>query len=132
MKTVLNILHFGIIGAGIGSVMTTVSMFALGQQSAGIKEFGFWILASAIMGVATGLMFTNKIQLPLATLLHFFICFAVVALTTFACGYIDSAATVFKLIVPMFLAIYILVYAVIFITAKCNAKAVNKALDRKS
>lgn len=131
MKTLLNILHFGITGAGIGSVITTISMFALGNQTASIKEFAFWILASMIMGVATGIIFTERIKLLLATVLHFLICFAVVVITNFACGYIDNVSTVFKLIVPMFIAIYILIYAVIFIAAKSNEKAVNKALNSK-
>ena len=131
MKSLLNILHFGIIGAGIGSVITTVSMFALGNQTASIKEFAFWILASMIMGIATRIMFTDKIKLPVATVLHFIICFAVVVITNFACGYIDSVSTVFKSIVPMFVAIYIIVYAIIFITEKSNEKAVNKALNSK-
>lgn len=131
MKTLLNILHFGIIGAGIGSVITTISMFALGNQTAHIKEFAFWILASMIMGIATKIMYTDKIKLPVATIFHFFICFATVVITNFACGYIDSVSTVLKLIVPMFIAIYILVYTAIFITAKSNEKTVNRALDNK-
>lgn len=131
MKKLLNILHFSIIGAGIGSVFTTISMFVLGEQTARIKEFALWILASMIMGIATQIMFTDKIKLPVATILHFLICFAVVVITNFACGYIDSVSTVFKLIVPMFIAIYSLIYAVIFITAKSNEKAVNKALNSK-
>lgn len=51
MKKLLNILHFSIIGAGIGSVFTTISMFALGERMARIKEFAFWILASMIMAL---------------------------------------------------------------------------------
>ncbi len=131
MKTLLNILHFGIIGAGIGSVITTISMFALGNQTANIKEFALWILASMIMGIATKIMFTDKIKLPVATILHFLFCFSIVVTTNIACGYINNVSMVFKLIVPMFIAIYILVYAVIFITAKFNEKAVNKSLDSK-
>ena len=131
MKTLINILHFGIIGAGIGSVITTISMSALGNQTASIKEFAFWTLASMIMGIATKIMFTDKIKLPVATILHFIICFSIVVITNIACGYIDSISTVFKLIVPMFIVIYILVYAVMFITAKLNEKAVNKSLDSK-
>ena len=131
MKTLINILHFGIIGAGIGSVITTISMSALGNQTASIKEFAFWTLASMIMVIATKIMFTDKIKLPAATILHFIICFSIVVITNIACGYIDSISTVFKLIVPMFIAIYILVYAVMFITAKLNEKAVNKSLDSK-
>ena len=131
MKTLVNILHLGIIGAGIGSVITIIFMFALGNQTASIKEFTFWILASMIMGIATKIMFTDKIKLPVATILHFIICFTVVVTTNFTCGYIDSVSTVFKLIVPMFIAIYIFVYAVMFITAKLNEKAVNKSLDNK-
>lgn len=131
MKTLLNILHFGIVGAGIGSVITTFSMFALGNQTANIKEFAFWIIASMIMGIATKIMYTDKIKLPVATILHFFICFAAVVITNFACGYIDSISMVFKLIVPMFIAIYIIVYTAIFITAKSNEKSVNKSLNSK-
>lgn len=131
MKTLLNILHFGIIGAGIGSIITTISMFALGHQIAPIKEFAFWILASLIMGIATKIMYTDKIKLPVATILHFFICFSVVVITNFACGYIDSVSTIFKLIVPLFIAIYILVYTAFFITAKLNEKVVNNSINSK-
>lgn len=131
MKTLLNVLHFGIIGAGIGSIITTISMVALGNQTTSIKEFALWILASIVMGIATMIMFADKIKLPIATILHFFVCLIAVVITTFACGYIDSVLTIFKLIIPMFIAIYIIVYTVIFITSKTNEKTVNQALNNK-
>ena len=131
MKTLLNLLHFGLVGAGIGSMMTIISMLALGTHTASVKEFALWITASVVMGIATMLMFTDKIKPPLATTLHFMICFTVVIVTAFLCSYIDAFSIALKRIVPMFIIIYVIVYVIIFMTAKMNEKSVNKALNNK-
>lgn len=131
MKNLLNILHYGIIGIGIGAVCTTISLFAFGRQTAELKEFAIWLFASMIIGFATGIMFLDKVKLLVATIIHFFVCFATAITAAFLCGYGDSIFEIFKAVTPLFLGIYIVIYAIIFFATKANEKAVNKALNSK-
>ncbi len=130
MKTLRNILNFGIAGAGIGAVITTISMMLLGVKNCTVAEFAAWIVASIMIGIATMIMFSDKLKMPAATLLHFAVCLAIVTVTVCICGYINHFLTFLRMIVPMFLLIYAIVYAAFFATAKLNERAVNKALNK--
>lgn len=129
MKTLQNILNFGITGAGIGAVITTVSMLILGVKNCSVAEFAAWIIASVMIGVATMIMFSDKLKMPVATFIHFVLCFAIVTATAYICGYVDNYMTFLRIIGPMFILIYAIVYAAVYFAAKLNERAVNKALN---
>lgn len=132
MKTLRNLFGLGITGAGIGSVVTTISMAALGVENCSVAEFAIWIAASVLIGIATQIVFSDKLILPVATLIHLATCLAIVTATVYICGYVSSYMTFFKIILPMFILIYAVIYVAVFVNTKFNEKAVNKALQKKN
>ena len=46
MKTFFHFLHFGLIGAGIGSIVTTLSLLLTGATGASMTELIVWLVTS--------------------------------------------------------------------------------------
>ena len=109
MKTLLNILHFGIIGAGIGFIFTTLSLVIMKAENASVKELICWTVTSFLIGIITRIMYTERLKLLLATLIHFVLTFGVVTVTCTLCGYGESIIEVIKNMLPAFLIIYVIV-----------------------
>ncbi len=131
MKTLLKILHFGIIGAGIGSFMTILSFASMGVKNASLKELITWAAASFLIGVITLIMYNDKIKLLVATAIHLALTFITVATSCIICGYGSSALDIIKNMLPSFIIIYIIVYLIVFFISKNNEKEINKALSDK-
>lgn len=131
MKTLLNLLHFGIVGAGIGSIITTLSLLVMGADKASVKELIAWVITSFLIGVITMIMYNEKISLIIATVIHFALSFMTVAVSCAVCGYGNGIIEVLQNMLPTFLIIYIVVYLVLFSVSKVNAKSVNKTLNNK-
>lgn len=132
MKKLLNVIHFGIIGTGIGFFMTAMSVFFMGGEGCTVKEMLIWATASFLCGVVTTIMFTDKFKLAVSTLIHFVCVFGVVLGANIACGYSNGIAELLKSILPAFLIIYIVVYLLVFLSSKVNAKQINNALGEKN
>lgn len=132
MKKLLNILHFGIIGTGVGFFMTAMSVRFVGAEGCTVKEMLIWAVASFICGVITIIMFTDKLKLPVATLIHFICVFCAVLGANTACGYNNSIIDTLKNMLPTFLIIYFAVYLIVFFCAKSSANQINKVLNEKN
>lgn len=132
MKKLLNVIHFGIMGTGIGFFMTTMSVFFMSGEGCTVKEMLIWAVASFLCGVITMIMFTEKLNLAISTLIHFVCVFGVVLMANIACGYSNGIIDVLKNILPAFLIIYIVVYLLVFLSSKANEKQINKVLDEKN
>ena len=131
MKKLINVLHFGIIGAGIGSIITTLSLLIMKAENASVKELIAWAVASFIIGIITTVMYTDRLNLLTATAIHFALTFATVAASCAVCGYGNSILETIKNMLPTFLIIYIIVYLIVFSVSKMNEKEINKALNNK-
>ncbi len=127
----MKILHFGIIGTGIGFIMTTVSILSLRVGSLTVKEMGAWVIASFLMGVISLIMFTDKLSLPLATAIHFVLIFITVASTCAACGYGNGIGDLLIKMLPSFLITYVVIYLIVFAVSKANEREINRALSEK-
>lgn len=132
MKKLLNILHFGIIGTGVGFFMTALSICFVGAEGCTVKEMLIWAAASFLCGVITIIMFTDKLKLPVATLIHLVCVFCTVLGANAACGYGNGITDILKNMLPAFLIIYIAVYLIVFFCAKANANQINKVLNEKN
>ena len=132
MKTLMNILHFGIMGAGIGSIITTVSMLVMGAKEVSVKELAAWAVTSFLIGIITLIMYTDKLKLLAATAIHFVLTFATVAVSCTVCGYGSSIIETLKNMLPTFLIIYVIVYLAVFSASKANEKQINRALKDNS
>ncbi len=132
MKKVFNILEFALVGAGIGSIITTICISAIAGEICRTKDFAVWITVSAIIGIVTKIMYSDKINLIISTIIHLCVSFVSVLSASYICGYGNTLVELVKNILPVFLIIYLVIYVIIFVASKLNEKAVNTALNDKS
>ena len=127
-KYVLN----AIIGMGFGFPITLLCMLLIGGYNPVMREFLVWMAASALYGVLSTVMDSEKIDLPLPASigLHFCGCAAITIGAALLCGYIHSVADVLPILIPAVI-IYLVVCFVCFLLMKQNEKQINKALKEK-
>lgn len=132
MKKIFDIFHFGIIGTGIGAIITTVCLYFMAGEICKTKEFAVWITASAFIGMLTMLMYFDKLNLITATSIHFVFSFGIVFSAALICGYGGSIIEIIKNILPLFLIIYFVIYITILLISKSNEKKINNSLKEKN
>jgi hypothetical protein len=127
-KYVLN----AIIGMGFGFPITLLCMLLIGGYNPVMREFLVWMAASALYGVLSTVMDSEKMDLPLPASigLHALGCIVITMGAALLCGYIHSVADVLPILIPAII-IYLVVCFVCFLLMKQNEKAVNKALEEK-
>ena len=127
-KYVLN----AIIGMGFGFPITLLCMGLLGGNNAVMKELLVWMAASAMYGLLSTVMDSDKIDLPLPVSIgvHALGCIGITMGAAFLCGYIRSIGDVIPILIPA-LIIYFVVCLICFLLMKQNEKQINKALEEK-
>lgn len=120
-------------GMGIGFPVTLAAMTAIGGFSGVVMEFGVWMVASALFGVLSGMLFYsgNSLSFPAALGLHLLGCFVV---TVTACAILGYGSSVMELVIgilPVFVVIYAVVYGVCFAVMKHHEKKINEALNQQ-
>lgn len=130
MRTLFHFLHFGLIGAGIGSVITTLSLLAMGADGASLPEIALWMITSFLIGIYTTLMYHEKLSLLAATAIHFVLTFGTVLGSCLLLSYGDGLGLTLRNMLPTFLVIYVVVYLIIYFTSKSNEKQINEALSK--
>lgn len=130
MKKLIELIHFSIIGAGIGAIVTSICMCCIAGKTCNTKDFAIWIAASALMGILTLVMYTDKLKLITATLIHSVGSFLIVFASSILCGYGNGIVEIVKNILPVFIIVYLGIYCVVFIISKVNEKIVNKELGK--
>lgn len=125
-KYVLN----AIIGMGFGFPITLLCMTLIGGYNAVVGEFLVWMAASALYGLLSTVMDSEKIDLPLPASigLHALGCIVITIGAALLCGYIKSVADMLPILIPAFI-IYVVVCFICFLLMKQNEKNINKALD---
>lgn len=131
MKKLFNILEFALVGAGIGSIITTICISIMAGPLCRTKDFAVWIAVSSIIGVATKLMYSDKMNLIISTIVHLCVSFISVISASYICGYGNTLVELIINILPVFLIIYFVIYLIIFVASKLNEKAVNTVLNDK-
>lgn len=131
MKKLFNILEFALVGAGIGSIITTICISIMAGSLCRTKDFAVWIAVSSIIGVATKLMYSDKMNLIISTIVHLCVSFISVISASYICGYGNTLVELIINILPVFLIIYFVIYLIIFVASKLNEKAVNTVLNDK-
>jgi hypothetical protein len=127
-KYVLN----AIIGMGFGFPITLLCMLLIGGYNPVMREFLVWMAASALYGVLSTVMDSERMDLPLPASigLHALGCIVITMGAALLCGYIHSIADVLPILIPA-IGIYVVVCLICFLLMKQNEKAVNKALEEK-
>lgn len=124
-----------IIGLAIGFVVTTISLwcFKLYEASgmAVMREFTTWLAASALYGIIS-IIYDTDIPFPFSLIIHFTACAAV----TFVASIVSGIMAFMKwhewfiYVLPVFVLIYIIIGAAVTITTHCQAKKINKKLNK--
>ena len=123
-------MEYALTGTGIGFPVTAVCMLLIGGFSQATKEILVWAAASALFGMISGLFF-HKLNLKLitATALHFVCCLLTVSLSGWLCGYGASFLELLAGMVPVFIAVYAIVYLCVYLGMKREAEKINRALE---
>ena len=119
-------------GIGIGIPVALICMVSIGGYNAVVQEFLVWTIASALFGVLSAVTLKNdRMNLILSTILH---CLGCITITISACaiiGYGDNLLDILISVAPVFVAVYVSIYLISFISMKRNAKKANEALNNK-
>lgn len=128
-----NYAEHALIGMGIGFPITLVCMTLIGGFNAIVAEFLVWMIASALYGILSGIVFIKKkdLSLPAAMGIHCLGCLLITVIAATVCGYADSFLSLLMGILPVFFIVYALVYALCVILMKKNEKQINDALNKK-
>jgi len=127
-----NLVRYCIVGMGIGFPVVVLCMILFGGFSGVMAEFLVWMIASALYGILSGIMYDAKIEWPLPALLgiHCLGCLFITLCACLICGYIAGAADLLP-ILAAFVLIYLAVYALCFFAMKRSEKQINQALKEK-
>ncbi len=121
-----------IIGMGFGFPVTLLCMTMFGGFNAVVQEFLIWMIASALYGILSGVLFDRKNNLPLmaAIGIHFLGCTAITMIAALLNGYVSSFADVLPILIPM-IVIYAAICGICILLNKQTEKQINKALKEK-
>lgn len=128
-----NLIPYAITGMGIGFPVTLICMMTIGGFNAVVAEFLTWLVASALFGILSGVIFdkNSDLILPAAIALHCLGCLAVAVTAGWICGYADSFLELLMGILPVFLIVYVLIYLFSFLSMKRYEKKINQELNQK-
>ena len=108
MKRLEEVFTYLFTGIGIGAVVCTVSMAAMGGMNETLKQVLAWLAASALFAVFSKIMCMDFGSLLIRTMIHFCLCFTLaVTVGTFlnySSGWISSA----RVMLPAFFISYVI------------------------
>lgn len=121
---------FALNGTAIGFPITALCMLLIGGYNSATREILVWMAASALFGLTSGLFFQKlNLKLLTATALHFVSSLITASAAGWLCGYADSFLELVWAMVPVFILVYAVVYLSIFFAMKREAKKINKSLE---
>lgn len=121
-----------IVGMGFGFPATLLCMALIGGFNPMLKEFAVWMVASALYGLVSVLVFNSKkeMALPLAMALHCVGCLAVTVVAVFVCGYVESILSFLLGVLPVFVIVYAVITGVSLLMMKIEEKRINEKLNK--
>ena len=121
-----------IVGMGFGFPATLLCMLLIGGFNPMLKEFLVWMVASALYGLVSVLVFNSKkeMALPLAMVLHCAGCLIITVVAVFVCGYAESILSFLLSVLPVFVIVYAVITGVCFLMMKIEEKRINEKLNK--
>ena len=121
-----------ITGMGFGFPVTLLCMIAFGGYNEVVREIFVWMVASALYGILSGILFDRRNDLPqlLAIALHFVGCAVITVVAVLVNGYVTGIVDVLPILVPA-VGIYAAICGVCILLNKQTEKRINKALEEK-
>ena len=130
-EKVLDILKGILISVGIGAIVSTICMYSANPDPfvrETLKNTGAWLIASALYGLLSRVYDRDGLSLPAAMAIHMGGCLAITLATCWLLGYAEFGGNFFLAIVPVFLVIYLVIFAVIYGAESKGAREVNQKL----
>lgn len=119
-------------GLAIGFPVTLACMALIGGFNGIVAELLTWMVASALFGLVSGLVFYKlNLNLIAATALHCVCCLLIAVTACWVCGYGESFGEILMAVLPVFVVVYVVIYGIIYSTMKREEKRINEALDQK-
>lgn len=115
-------------GIGIGAVVCTVTMAAMGGMDATLKQVLVWVAASALFVVISQIMCMDFGNLLIRTVIHFCLCFTLAATVGTFLHYSSDWISSARVMLPAFIIIYVIIYVAIFLVRLAETKELNKKL----
>ena len=132
-KNPVDILTFALTGIGYGIPATLICMALLGGWQEPLGELTVWTIASARIGLLSGVIFgSDRLGLPAALTIHGTCTYLVVTAACWINGYDSSLMRILTGILPVFLLIYAVIYAINYFSFKAAEKQINQALDNQN
>lgn len=124
-------LAFVIRGLGIGFPVTLLCMTLIGGYNDVIREFLIWMIASALFGLISGLVFLkSNFSLPVATAVHGVCCLLVAVAAATIIGYGGNFLQILLAVLPVFAVVYLGIYLAIYLYMKWEEKKINTELNK--
>lgn len=128
----VSLLVCGLTGIGYGIPATLVCMTLIGGYREPIGELAAWTIASALIGILSGVTFGNeRLNLPAALALHGLGSLIIAVVTAAVCGYSEDPVQILLAVLPVFVIIYAVIYAINYAIIKHHERQINRALREK-
>ena len=118
---------------GIGSICTVICYSLInGEINETAKCFIIWIIASALFGAVSIIIFKNeRLALPAAFAIHCVVCFIITISAAFLCKFDVNGRTILTIYLPMFIIIYGIIFCVTYFVNKAEADKANQTLKNR-
>lgn len=119
-------------GMGFGFPVTLLCMTAFGGYNEVVRELLVWMVASALYGILSGVLFDRGNALPqlAAIALHFVGCVVITMAAALLNGYVTGIGDVLPILIPA-IVIYATICGICILLNKQTEKQINKALKEK-
>ena len=123
-------------GLAIGWICTTIFLLTAKAENVTGHEmaiqFTIWLFASAGYGAVSVVYDIFDLTFVKATAVHFLMCMFITLIAALVAGYIELNEwyMFFASVFPLFAIIYILITVLIIVTARADAKKINKRLNK--
>ena len=120
-------------GMGFGFPVTLLCMAMFGGYNEVVREFLVWMVASALYGILSGVLFDKENDLPqIASIaIHFFGCAAITMGAALLNGYVSDFGDVLPVLIPA-VVIYSAICGICILLNKQTEKKINKALQKRA
>ena len=121
-----------ITGMGFGFPVTLLCMAMFGGFNEVVREFLVWLVASALYGILSGVLFDKENDIPQIAVIgfHFVGCTVITMGAALLNGYVTSIADVLPILIPA-IVIYAVICGICFLLNKQTEKEINKTLQDK-
>lgn len=128
-NAVIKILKLAVIGLAYGWIATTICMWCFNGSDDTIKQMTCWLICSPIFGISA--IIYDKLDLIPATLIHFLITITIASANSYLLGYEETFFGTVLEILPSFIIIYVIIYAIVMFIDKKNAKELTEKLQNR-